>query len=371
MSRFLVKILSVFLLLVLSLVLSDGAMPAAAQGTGSISGRVINDLNGNGTADPGEPGVEGWRVVLTRLFSMNPGSVVVAEARTGQGGDYLFSGLPPGLYKIDLPCDGQPVAQWTGIFPDRRAGRAFPIGSPDAESIVGMNFLIGGLVDPLRTDGEITGRMVNDRDADGTADRGEPGLAGWSVTMIRESPPLVCLGKPLPRESFRLTTDSKGGFQAKGLVEGTYSIVDPMTTRPPTDAQTEVTHWAVTAPLTVFTIPGYGDTPVAVPSEVTLTSRKMKADVGDTLVALLDGRGSISGYAFRDLDGNQKLDENEPMVFPPMVGLQYASRLGPLWVYPAFPLVGVGTDGRYRFERISSAGKYIVSASVLRRLSSG
>ena len=359
MSRFLMRMFPVLLLLALALALSDGAAPVVARGSGSISGRVINDLNGDGVQQPGEQGVEGWRVVLTKLFSMNPGSVVVAEARTGPGGDYLFSGVPQGMYEIDLPCNGQPVAQWVGTFLDKRAGRAFYIGPPDAESISGMDFVIGGLAEPLRTDGEITGRVVNDIDMDGTADRREPGLAGWSVSITRESPPLVCLDQ-LPPSAIKATTDSKGVFRATGLLEGTYWVIDPFSFRPPEDARTRDMHWAATAPLTVFTEPGAVDIPALVPTKVILTSDEMEASVDDTLIALLGGTGSISGALFRDLNGNSTPDENEPPVHPTLTGLLYAKDTALLWVYP-IPL-GQGLNGTYRFEGLA-AGDYVVSAS--------
>ncbi len=61
----------------------------------TVSGEVFDDLNDDGTLDPGDPGLAGWTVNL-----LNSLSKVVATTTTDSSGDYSFDDLGPGLYSI-------------------------------------------------------------------------------------------------------------------------------------------------------------------------------------------------------------------------------------------------------------------------------
>jgi hypothetical protein len=339
----------------LAVVASDGVLPVAAQETYSISGHVINDLNGNGAADPGEPGLSGWLVVVRKMDRTVLGGVaVVAEIRTGPGGDYRLSGLAPGEYAASLPCDGQPAAQWEGTFTGARGVQEMNVRSPSSESSMVVDFLVKPLADPARRDGEIVGRLVSDLDMDGIADRREPGLAGWSVSMTRKTPPLICLDlDESPPFRLTVTTDSKGVFRAEGLLEGTYLLARGLRVRPPEDGSNEVEHWVLTDPIEFVTST----------TEISLTAAKMRVNIGDTLIVLLGGTGSISGAAFRDLNGNLTRDEGEPPAYTHMTELLYVKEPSSLFVQPfSFERSFMPSpDGSYEFEGLA-AGKYIVSA---------
>jgi hypothetical protein len=71
-----------------------GAAPA-----GSISGRVFNDLDGDGVKDASEGGAAGFRVYLDAnsngRFDSGETSVL-----TGSGGTYTFAGLRPGVHVV-------------------------------------------------------------------------------------------------------------------------------------------------------------------------------------------------------------------------------------------------------------------------------
>lgn len=58
-------------------------------------GFVINDLNGNGIADPGEPGAAGVTVIL-----YDENDEEVASVVTDENGFYDFGTLPVGKYKV-------------------------------------------------------------------------------------------------------------------------------------------------------------------------------------------------------------------------------------------------------------------------------
>ncbi|MFL6065514.1 MAG: SdrD B-like domain-containing protein [Friedmanniella sp.] len=63
-----------------------------------IADRVWRDTNGNGVADPDEPGVGGVRVEL-----LDGQNTVVATTVTARDGGYAFEGLPAGAYRLHFP----------------------------------------------------------------------------------------------------------------------------------------------------------------------------------------------------------------------------------------------------------------------------
>ena len=61
----------------------------------SINGTKFEDLNGNGTRDPGEPGLDNWTIVL----SYDNGTFIT-NTTTAVGGSYRFDLLCPGNYTV-------------------------------------------------------------------------------------------------------------------------------------------------------------------------------------------------------------------------------------------------------------------------------
>ncbi|MCL7413566.1 MAG: SpaA isopeptide-forming pilin-related protein, partial [ANME-2 cluster archaeon] len=72
-------------------------MPPVTPTTGSISGYKINDINGNGTQDPGENGLAGWTIEL-RLIGA--GKYITKETTTDANGFYRFDNLSAGVYLV-------------------------------------------------------------------------------------------------------------------------------------------------------------------------------------------------------------------------------------------------------------------------------
>ena len=70
----------------------------------TISGTVWNDLNGNGTNDPGEPGLANIELDLVQDVNSNglaeAGEPVAASALTDANGNYSFAGVTPGSYVV-------------------------------------------------------------------------------------------------------------------------------------------------------------------------------------------------------------------------------------------------------------------------------
>ncbi len=57
----------------------------------NVTGTVYNDLNGNGNLDPGEPGLQGWTVILENQYGHT-----VATTTSDANGNYEFDDLFPG-----------------------------------------------------------------------------------------------------------------------------------------------------------------------------------------------------------------------------------------------------------------------------------
>jgi hypothetical protein len=62
--------------------------------SGSVSGVVFNDLNGDGMQEPGEPGLPGWTVNLLS------GPTVVGSAVSGANGSYTITNVAAGTYTL-------------------------------------------------------------------------------------------------------------------------------------------------------------------------------------------------------------------------------------------------------------------------------
>ena len=74
----------------------DGACTPTSQ-TGSIGDRVWKDTDGDGVQDSGEAGISGVSVQL-----QNSSGTILATQTTNSSGNYLFSGLAAGTYKVKV-----------------------------------------------------------------------------------------------------------------------------------------------------------------------------------------------------------------------------------------------------------------------------
>lgn len=77
--------------------------PVTVSGNGSISGTSYNDLNKNKVKDGGESGISGFTVNLYGgTFWWNWGKMsVVKTTTTDSNGNYSFTGLADGLYRVE------------------------------------------------------------------------------------------------------------------------------------------------------------------------------------------------------------------------------------------------------------------------------
>jgi hypothetical protein len=84
--------------------------PEQPPGTGSLSGRVFHDVNGNGVFDDGDVGIAGVVIQLNGTDYL--GNTVVLTATTNADGTYSFTGLRNGLYSL---LETQPAGYVDGV----------------------------------------------------------------------------------------------------------------------------------------------------------------------------------------------------------------------------------------------------------------
>ncbi len=66
---------------------------------GSVSGTLYFDVNGNGQREPNEPSVSGAMITLE---DDQPARAYIKTTTTGPNGDYRFTNVPPGTYKLSV-----------------------------------------------------------------------------------------------------------------------------------------------------------------------------------------------------------------------------------------------------------------------------
>jgi len=144
-------------------VLAPAAVSVSAQseGTGVVQGLVFADLDEDGVAAPGEPGLMG---VIVRLTDGNNTSRTVLSDRRGA---YLFDGLEEGDYDIVVETGRDFTATSLDRYEDIAVGRA---------SLTGLDF---GLRPNTAAAQAVVDRALRDAEADvegeGEAEAGDEG----------------------------------------------------------------------------------------------------------------------------------------------------------------------------------------------------
>lgn len=158
---------------------------------GTKSGLKFHDLNADGDQDTGEAGLAGWSMKL-----LDAANAVVATTTTNADGEYTFTDLAAGAYKV---CEvqqpsGTPPPVWYQSAP--HAGTVLPAGETlvDCDAInaaygpngYGFSISTSG---QQRTDNDFgnyqnatkTGVKFHDLNGDGIKGATEPLLANWEI----------------------------------------------------------------------------------------------------------------------------------------------------------------------------------------------
>jgi subtilase family serine protease len=178
--------------------------------TGSISGTVFSDNNGNGTLDSGEPGLSGWGVFIDYNHD---GVFDDSDVRvfTNSSGAYSFPSLAAGTYYIN---EAVPAGYTrTGVT---TAGYTVTVTAGGA--VAGKNF--GNAPDTA----SVSGVVFNDANGDGIQDDGEAGLSGWGVFIDYNDDHAFDGG------DIRIYTNANGTYTFAGLEPGTYHFNEAVPT---------------------------------------------------------------------------------------------------------------------------------------------
>jgi uncharacterized repeat protein (TIGR01451 family) len=255
------------------------------NGPASIGQTLWIDSDGDGIKDASEFGIEG---VTVDLIGPGPDGTfgtaddeVLATATTDATGAYLFPGLVPGDYMVDVTDIGG-VLSTLGL-----TLTTDPDGTLDAEyettlvadaSDLTANFGYQNAALP-----EVSGTVFEDDDMDGLQDAGESGFAGVTVALVDSNGVVVAV----------TTTDANGDYVFTDVPPGDYDVAV-------TDANGVVVGYTLTSgldtrPVTVGTDPvtgidfGYSQDPAT-------------ASIGETIFFDADrdglqdaGEGGISG----------------------------------------------------------------------------
>ncbi|HZQ27786.1 MAG TPA: SdrD B-like domain-containing protein, partial [Acidimicrobiales bacterium] len=187
----------------------------------TIDGTVFDDINGDGAAALGDPGINGRTVFLD---ANDNGVLDSGEVNTTtSGGAYQFSGITPGTYKVRTVVP----AGWTQTSSDPA-----DIAASSGTNVGGVDFGTFQLV-------TIDGSVFNDANGDAAQQSGDAGLGGWTVFIDDDSNGSPSLGEPTT------TTAGDGTYSFTDVPPGTYKVreVAPTgwtrTTTNPADISTE------------------------------------------------------------------------------------------------------------------------------------
>jgi uncharacterized repeat protein (TIGR01451 family) len=185
----------------------------APAATGSIGDTVFNDTNGNGQQDPGEPGV--GNVPLTLTLPGPDGQLGTPDdttqtTNTNANGNYSFSNLPPGPYRVTVTPPFNLPEVTTG-------NRQVDVTLNPGQSLDTVDF---GLRRP--PGGAIGDTVFTDRNGNGQQDQGEPGIGNVTLTLTLPGPD-GRLGTP-DDTTQTATTNPNGNYLFTGLQPGNYSV---------------------------------------------------------------------------------------------------------------------------------------------------
>ncbi|MCP6762644.1 MAG: carboxypeptidase regulatory-like domain-containing protein [Fischerella sp. CENA71] len=176
------------------------------QPLNSIGDTVFNDTNGNGQQDPGEPGV--GNVPLTLTLPGADGQLGTADdttqtTNTNANGNYSFTNLPPGPYRVSVTPPFNLPDVTTG------GGRQVDVTLNPGQSLDTVDF---GLRRP--PGGTIGDFVFTDRNGNGSVDNGDRGIANVTLTLRNSSGQVVSTTR----------TDNNGNYLFTGLQPGNYTV---------------------------------------------------------------------------------------------------------------------------------------------------
>lgn len=307
--------------------------------TSILGDRVWWDLNRDGVQDAGEPGIPGVGIAVTYLG---------ADGVAGGGDDLVFTTTTDstGAWSVIEIPDGNFVVQVTSGVPAGFSPTYDPDSgttSPDQKSSV--TFTGSNLLQDFGYAGTsgVGDTVWLDLNGDGVQGAGEPGLSGFTATLLWYGPDGVKGGGD--DVTFTTTTDSAGHYGFAGLPAGEYDV----TVAPPAS--------------TTGLVPTYDLDGIATPS--TTHVALAAATVLNTVDFGYIGSGSIGDTVWLDQNSDGAKSTGEPGLAGVIVTLVWGGLDGVLGsADDVTSTTTTDSAGAYLFDRLP-AGVFSVTLSNL------
>ncbi len=171
----------------------------------TIGGTKFQDANSNGVRDPGEVGLQGFRIFLD---ANNNGAFDTGERFTTSdaNGNYVFLNVGPGLYRVREVQ--QPGYTQTTVNPAN-------IGTISGSNVTGIDF--GNFFGTFQVI-TISGSKFLDTNGNAVRNPGEQGLQGFTVYLDANGNSVLDAG-----ERFTVT-DVNGNYSFTNVGPGTYTV---------------------------------------------------------------------------------------------------------------------------------------------------
>ncbi|MBS4029055.1 MAG: T9SS type A sorting domain-containing protein [Ignavibacteriales bacterium] len=219
---------------------------------GIISGKIFNDINGNGIRESGEPGLENWKINLTGSATDSMMSDV--------DGNYIFDSLQLGSYQVSQTVQ----SGWIQSLPVSGGNYSVSVFSgTNASNRDFGNYQLGS----------ISGIKFEDINGDGVKGTNEPVLSNWKIRL-----------NGLRTDS--MFTDGNGAYLFNNLAIGNYTVSEVLQNG-----------WAQS-------LPPNGQYTLTVTSGLHLTNKNF----GNYRYA------SLSGLKWNDINDNGIKDNGEPVL---------------------------------------------------------
>jgi hypothetical protein len=180
----------------------------------SICGQKWEDYTCDGRGD--EP-VDGVKIVLEDGEGNE-----IASAVTADGGKYCFDNLLPGTYTVYEELTEEQLAVWYPKNPASGAYEDFELVS--CQPIEGLDFVNSKYL-------SISGTKWEDTNANGNPDGIESGVPGVTIELLDVEDKVI----------ETTTTDADGNYSFTGLLPGTYSVQEKLTTE-------QLAEWSIVFP---------------------------------------------------------------------------------------------------------------------------
>jgi protocatechuate 3,4-dioxygenase beta subunit len=234
--------------------------PVVNPGKTWLSGHVYVDANNSNDLENGEGGLGGIRIELWK------GGIKIAETTTDATGSYQFLNIDPGTYTVK---ETQPA----GYTSTEEADNEITDVVVPAAGLPNQDFG-ERLPDGVAAKTFVSGIVWVDRDGDGIADLGEPGIEGVTITLKDAAGNVVAT----------TLTGPGGAYSFTDIAPGTYTIEE-------------------TNPAGYANSPG---TPATVRSAITVPLEGLGNQNFGELLA------SVEGFVYEDLNNDGFKDPGEP-----------------------------------------------------------